>query len=540
MTTPAPAHRGFLRSAGVVSALTLLSRVLGLVRDMATGHVLGNSAVNDALTLAWTLPNLFRRLFGEGALSSAFVPVFTRVLDERGTDAARRVANAVISALGLVLVAVVLVLVAATWIVPDGWVVWLAGEQHADKIGLTLHYTRLLLPYLAVICVVAQFMAVLNSVGEFAVPATSPVLLNVLWIVGIGVAAWWAVGADGSGDSVKARQGTIIALSILAAAVVQIVWHLPALAARGVPFRPTWPRGTPEVGEVAGLMLPMLLGVASAQVNIIADRTIAFRALPDGGVSHLYYAMRLMQFPLGLVSAALVTTVFPTLSSMMVRGDRGQARDTASFALRTNLLVSIPAAVGLAVLAEPIVRLLFEHGEFDATGTRATSAALVGYAIGIPFVGSVMLLTRVCYAAGDVRLPVRIGVATVGLNVALDVLLVGPFAELGLAAATSITALANTVLLVVGVRGRLDLGPGQHLLAGSMPSVVLGAVLAGAVFLVDGALAGRWGAGRTDAAVRVVAGVVTGGAVFLALAPRLCREEWAEVSGLLRRRARRD
>jgi putative peptidoglycan lipid II flippase len=528
--------RGFLHSTGVVSILTLASRVMGLLRDMATSHVLGDTAVNDALTMAWTVPNLFRRMFGEGALGSAFLSVFSRVLTTEGRERAVQVSNAVISAVAMFLLGMVAVLIAATYLVPESWSLWVLGPEHADKVQLTLQYTRLLLPYLAAICVIAQFMAVLNAAGEFGVPAFSPIILNVVWLMGIGAAAWWGATAGDDTDGSLAHQGTIIAASILVASVVQIAWHLPALKSRGLAFRPQWPKRTPEVSEVALLMGPMLLGMGSAQLNILADRTIAMRSLGDGGVSHLYYGLRLMQFPLGLVSVALVTTVFPALTKLVAQGNRRGAADTACFALRTNMLIAVPAAVGLAVLAQPIIQLLFQSGRFTASSTEATSQALIGYSLGIPFAGTVMLLTRACYAVGDVRFPVRVGIITTGVNVALDLVLVGPFGEFGLAAATSLTALVTTVLLAMGVRHRLGLESGERLMTSLLPTIALGALLAVAVAGADLGVAGRLAEGRLDALIRVAVGLVTGLGSFVLLAPRLCPREWGEVVGLIRRK----
>jgi putative peptidoglycan lipid II flippase len=514
--------------------MTLVSRVTGLLRDMATSHVLGDTFVNDALTLAWTVPNLFRRMFGEGALGSAFLSVFSRVLTTEGRKRAAQVSNAVISAVAVSLVGLVVVLIAATYLIPESFSVWVLGPEHASKVELTLHYTRMLLPYMAAICIIAQFMAVLNSVGEFAVPAFSPIILNVVWLMGIGAAAWWGSSSGGS----LADQGTIIAASILVAAVAQILWHLPAMRSRGLAFRPHWPRKTPEVSQVALIMGPMLLGMGSAQLNILADRTIAMRSLGEGGVSHLYYGLRLMQFPLGLVSVALVTAVFPALTKLMAGGDRRGATDTTSFALRTNLLISVPAAIGLMVLAHPIIELLFQSGRFGASSTEATSRALIGYALGVPFVGSVMLLTRASYAMGDVRFPMRIGLITTGINVALDLLLVGPLQDFGLAVATSMTAMVSTLLLALGVRRRLELRPAEKLMTGIPPTIILAVVLAASIWGVDFAIAGRLAEGRIDALIRVLVGLSTGLGVFVLLARQLFPREWGELSGLLRRSRR--
>ena len=527
------ADRGFLRSARTVSVLTLVSRVVGLARDAAMAHVLGAGVVNDALTYAWTVPNAFRRLFGEGALSSAFVPVFTKVLEEDGRDRARQVANQVISGLGAglaVLAAVLIVLVGA---VPESWFEWLVGADELGKAALTVSYVQLLLPYLAIICVIAQFMAVLNSLGEFAVPAFSPVILNLIWLTGIIGAAVW--GARSDLDDPREAQGFIIVCTILVAAVVQFVWHLPKLASMGVGFRLTRPRLGPELRAVGLAMGPMLLGMGAAQINVLADRTIAWTLLPTGGTTHLYFAMRIQQFPMGLVTMAIVTAVFPMMARLMARKDRHGVASTAGLALRSNLLIALPAAVGLALLAHPIVSLLFERGQFGPASASVTAEALAGYALGIPFAGTVMLLTRACYATGDVKFPVRVGLSMVLVNLALDLVLVGPLGELGLACATSITSILTAAWLMVGVRHRLELRPDERLLTGLLPSLLVVSLMAAVVVGVDQGLVSWLGDARDVALWRVLAGTISGMGLFVALAPRLCPKEWHELSAVWRK-----
>ncbi|MFT7461750.1 MAG: putative peptidoglycan lipid II flippase [Pseudohongiellaceae bacterium] len=527
------ADRGFLRSARVVSSLTLVSRVMGLLRDAAMAHVLGAGVVNDALTFAWTVPNAFRRLFGEGALSSAFVPVFTKVLDEHGRARARQVSNQVISGLGLGLLVLSVVLIVLVGMIPEAWLESWVGGAEPGKAQLIASFCQLLLPYLAVICVVAQFMAVLNSLGEFAVPAFAPVILNVIWLLGVIGAAVW--GAQSNLEDPREAQGFIIVCTILVAACVQFAWHLPKMAALGVGFRLTRPRLGPELRAVATAMGPMLLGMGAAQLNVMADRSIAIAMLPTGGTTHIYYAMRIQQFPMGLVTMAIVTAVYPMLARLMARDDHRGVAATAGLALRSNLLIALPAAVGLVLLAHPIVTLLFERGQFGPDSSVLTAGALAGYAAGIPFAGTVMLLTRACYATGDVKFPVRVGLSMVLVNVSLDLALVGPLGELGLACATSVTTVFTAIWLMVGVRRRLELLPGERLLTGLLPSLLVVALMGAVVSTVDYGLVAWLGNTRDVAIWRVLAGTVSGLAVFVTLAQRLCPKEWQEVSGVWRK-----
>jgi putative peptidoglycan lipid II flippase len=534
MSADDSARGGFLRSARVISSFTLVSRLLGLVRDAAMAHVLGAGAVHDALTFAWTVPNAFRRLFGEGALSTAFVPVFSRVLEAEGRAAAARLARELVCVLGLALMALAGVLALGAGLLPDAWLSGLFGAEHMQKARLTVAYVQLLLPYLAVICVIAQLMAVLNALDEFAVPALAPVLLNLVWLGGVGVAA--VMGSDEpSGFDLRARQGFVIIGAILVAAGLQFLWHLPRMAQLGVPFRLVRPRVSPELRQVMTSMGPMVLGMGAAQLNLVADRSIALMALPDGGATHLYYGLRVQQFPMGLVTVALATAAYPAMTRLMAREDRMGAAHTASLALRTNLLVGLPATVGLVVLAEPIVTLLFQSGGFDAEDSRLTASALRGYGWGIPFAGTAMLLQRACYASGDLRLPLVTGLAMVVVNVGLDLALVGPFGEEGLALATSLSAVVSAAWLLLGVRRRLVPGPGQRLLSGLLPAVLVSAIMAAAVSGLDLLLAQALEPGRLTAGLRVGAGSLAGLVVFALAGPRLCPHEWQALSSVWRR-----
>jgi len=493
---------------------------MGLLRDAAMAHVLGAGMVNDALTYAWTVPNAFRRLFGEGALSAAFVPVFTKVLEQDGKPRARQVANQVISMVALALMGLAGVLMLVVGAIPDSWLERLVVEGDLGKAQLTVIYIQMLLPYLAIICIIAQFMAVMNAMGEFAVPAVAPVILNVIWFAGIVAAGFWGAGSDL--EDPREIQGFLIACAILFAALVQFIWHLPRLKSLGMGFALAMPRMGPELRAVAAALGPMLLGMGAAQLNVLTDRTIAWAVLPDGGTTHLYLAMRIMQFPMGLVTMAIVTAVYPMLARLMAQEDRHAVASTTGLALRSNLLIALPAATGLVLLANPIVTLLFERGQFDAASSALTAEALMGYAVGIPFAGTVMLLTRASYALGDLRFPVRVGLSMVMVNLGLDLLLVGPLGELGLACATSITLVLTAVWMMLGVRRQLESPQQENLLSGMLPAVFVVAL-------------GWLGATRDVAFWRVAAGTLAGVVICVLLAPRVCPKEWRELSTVWRK-----
>ncbi len=522
-----------LKSARTVSALTLVSRVLGLVRDALTAQLLGAGWVNDALSYAWTIPNAFRRLFGEGALGSAFVPVFTRTLENEGEKRAREVANGVISSVGLFLALLAGALVAAvTFISPATLAGW-SDRIDMRQAGLVLWLLQVLLPYLAVICVIAQFMGVLNALGRFAVPAIAPLILNVVWIAAVVMAA-----TRSDDPQVQVRW---IAWGILLAAVLQFAWHLPFLARWGMGFRLVRPRLTPELREVGTLFVPMLLGMGAGQINVIVDRNVALAMLPEGGTTHIYYGLRVMQFPLGLVAVALGTAVYPTLLRLATRREDRAVATTASQALRTNLVMCLPAAFGLVVLAEPIVALLFGRGEYGAAAVTHTSSALVGYALGIPSAGLVILLNRVFYATGDTRTPMLVGLSLVLVNAGLDIALVGPLGEFGLGLATSITSILTAVLLLRGFRSRLDLAEGEHLLGGFGAVIGISLTMTAIVWAADtGVLRAVDEAARSTTWLRVGVGAGVGLVSYAVLASRFCPREWGEITSLVSRRRKAD
>jgi len=530
--TDAESNGGFLRSARNVSGLTLLSRVLGLARDTATAYLLGAGWVNDALNYAWTLPNAFRRLFGEGALSSAFVPVLSDVVEKEGRSRAREVANQVICTTGLFLLLLSAGLMLAAAFVPEAWMARWLNTDDPERARLTARYLQILLPYLAGVCIVAQLMAVLNVLGEFTVPAFAQVIVNVVWIAGVGVAA--AIAADDA-----PMQGTIIAISVLVAAVLQFLWHLPRLSKLGVGFRPVAPRRSPELSRVLRLMGPMLLGMGAGQIAVLADNQIAIMFLGEGGRTHIYYGMRVMQFPMGLVAVALGTVVYPLLSRLMARGDRSGTASAAGLALRTDLLLTLPAAVGLVLLARPIIGLLFERGAFTPHAADITAQALGGYALGIPFAGMAILLVRASYAMGDTRLPVRVGLVAVTVNIALDLALVGPLEEFGLALATSATAFVSALLLFRGMRPllRSPEGLGAHAI---VPLIAVTAIMGAVVWAADLGLAPHVPTGGFGHLARVLVGTALGVTVFVLLAARFCSQEWAQIRTLLRPRAPAD
>ncbi len=463
----------FLRSATVVSASTLVSRILGMVRDIACASLLGAGPVWDSFVIAWRVPNLFRRLLGEGALSSAFIPVFQGEKERAGLKAALRLFSAVLGALSLILAGITLLGIAFAWLVPG--TVFGAGAD-ADKAQLTLDLLKILFPYLFLINVMALFMAVLNSLGHFFTPAIAPALLNVFWIIGVLLAPKLATEPDG--------QVLVIAGAILVGGLAQLLIQVPVLRAKGIPLRPRVDWGDPALRRMLFLMFPMVLGLAPLQVNVLLDTLIAEVLVPgDGANSYLFYGNRLMQFPLAMVGIAMAVVIFPVFSAQAKAGKREELGRTLSEALRTTFFLALPSAAGLLVLASPLIALIYEHGAFHYDpDTTATANVLRMYAVGVPAYCGLQVMTRLFYSLEEVKTPVKVGALMVGVNLVLNLILVFPLREGGLALATSISAALNLAVLAVIARRRLGIAGLGGVLRSFLLSLLLASIMGAAVF----------------------------------------------------------
>ncbi len=491
------------RNVGPVSAATFLSRVLGLVRDQVFAALFGAGTAADAFNMAFRVPNLLRDLFAEGAMSASFVPTFTQWREKEGDEAAWALGRQLMSTL----LAVLLGICALGWIFAPQLVHLMAGGFAAvpGKIELTVSLTRIMLPFLPAVALAAAAMGMLNARGVFFLPALAPALLN-LGMVAFGLAlipvcrqAGWPVI-------------TAMALGVVLGGVLQFVCQLPSLGKLGFRFGLEIPTWHPGVRRVATLMLPATIGLAATQLNIFVSQAIA-SSFQEGSVSWLQYAFRLMQLPIGLFGVAVATVSLPALSRAAVRQDVPAVRATLSEAVRLVLLLTIPSAVFLAVMSQPILALLFQHGRFHASDTAATAGALVMYCVGLPSFAAVGIFTRAFYAMGDTKTPVRSTFVAVGVNLVLNLLFVGPLAGLGLAhrglaLATSVTSLINLAQLSFRLRQRLGGIDGGRMARAALRILLVSAV-AGA-----GLMAGLHVIGDiTKRGLLVRAGVVAGGGV---------------------------
>jgi len=515
---------GSLRHIGNVSAATLISRVLGLVRDMLFFALLGTGAVSSAFIMAFTLPNLFRRLLGEGALTSAVIPVVSREIEERGADAGFALVNRVLSRLSLVLVLIVVVLVAIALLIKR-----MPGQEERYYLAAALSFV--LSPYVLLVCLAAIVCAVLNVVHRFFIPALSQVWLNLAMIAFMGLAWWWVDAGDPAG---RAR---LMAVGVIVGGVAQLIIAGGELAREG--WRPRLDmRPSPQLGTVFALLVPGLAGAAVFQVNVLVSRLLAF-SLDERSAGILYLANRLLELPLGVFAIAVTTVIFPELARFAARGDDHGFADTFARGLRMILVVTVPAAAGLFVLAQPILQFLFNWGLYDATDVALTTGPLGIFALGIPFYALAAAVTRGFHARMDMRTPVRLAVVNFILNIGLSLWFMRVWGTSGLAAANVLTTVIHSFLLLwlLFRRRYATAVPGELAkYAGILAAaVVMGAVVAGVAWLC--ALPAL--APKLTASIQVLVGIPIGIAVYLG-ALRLMRiSDLEQLLGALLSRKRR-
>lgn len=437
--------KGLLARTSLVGGMTLLSRILGLVRDVVLARFFGASLVMDAFLVANRIPNMLRRFFAEGAFSQGFVPVMARYREQNSDDEAREFVDAVAGTFGLVLFVVTLVGVIAApllvLIVAPGFV---GDDGRFDIATLMLRFT---FPYLFFVSLTAFAGGILNTYGRFAVPAFTPVLLNVSLIA---CAIWLSPMLE--------EPAMALAYGVFIAGVAQLLFQLPFLLRLRLLPRPAWKPAHAGVRRVGALMLPAIFGSSVAQINVLLGGIIA-SMLGVGKISLLYFSDRLMEFPLGVFGIALATVILPTLSRQAASDSMDEFSSTMDWSLRLVLLISVPAAIGLIVLAEPLVATIFYGGAFSPRDVALTGIALQAFSVGLVGFSLVKILAPAYFAREDTRTPVRIGLIALAVNFVLSVLLAWLLTQAGYAAphaglalAISVAAMVNAALLYRGLR----------------------------------------------------------------------------------------
>ena len=518
--------------------MTAISRVLGLVREIAMAYFFGTSALKSAFDIAFIIPNLFRRLFGEGALSSAFVPVFGEALIKEGRENAYlfavRVISFLVAVLGVITVAgILLTYPLAQVLAPDSR--WL----------IPLPLLRIMLPYALLICVAALISGMLNTLGKFGVSALTPFLLNLIWIVTLLVVCPLL-------SEQPSTQILILSWAILFAGVAQIAFQLPELAKHGFRFRLRFSLmlADPKLRRVLTLMGPAALGIGLIQINVCVDKFLAFWADPAAPAA-LEYAERIVYLPLGMFGTAFMTVLLPTFSRQAAQGDTALMRETLERAVRNLSLIMAPCSAALAVLALPVIVLIytFKGGRFDTASAELSARALAAYAPGLLVFSFQKALTPVFYGLQDLKTPVRVSLVGLFMNITLNItsvlLLPHGWKHVGIAGATVLTSLVNGIMLAVILRRRAGFPRVEAILMPVVKAVACALVMAAAVWgmhtlCVRYALSEGY-VGKASQIVIMGVTMVVGMAVYGGLMVLVSRPELCEMAGDFRhRRARKE
>lgn len=436
-----------LKSGLIVSFMTLISRILGLVRDVVVANFVGAGAAADVFFFANRIPNFLRRLFAEGAFSQAFVPVLSEVKAKHGDDAVRELVAKVAGTLGVLVTLVTLVGVVASPVIAMlfgmGWFLeWLNDGPDAHKFEMASLMLKITFPYLWFITLVAFSGAILNTYNRFAVAAFTPVFLNIAIIA---CAVYLAPTLN--------EPALALAWGVFIGGLIQLLFQLPFLAKAGLLVLPKWGWHDEHVVKIRTLMLPALFGVSVSQINLLLDTVIASFLL-TGAVSWLYYSDRLIEFPLGLFGIAIATVILPNLSRHYATADNTKFAYTLDWAIRFVAMFGLPAMLALMVLAQPLIATLFMRGEFTANDVQMVSYSLVAYACGLLSYMLIKILAPGFYARQDIKTPVRIGIIAMVANMAFNLMLAPFMSYVGLALATAMSASLNAYLLYRGLKQR--------------------------------------------------------------------------------------
>jgi putative peptidoglycan lipid II flippase len=524
----ANAGPGLARSIGLVSSLTLVSRVLGLVREQVFAALLGDGRFADAFQIAFRIPNLLRDLFAEGALSAAFVPTYARTLVRDGRTEAFRLARRLSTLVGVLLLGIVLLGV----VFAEPLVAALAPGFHLTpgKAEATVVLTRAMMPFLPLVSFAALAMGMLNAEGKFGYPAFSPAMFNVATI------AW---GFLLVALSVPAEQVALgWALGTLVGGAAQFLIQVPALARMGFRYRPEWSPMDPGIRQVGRLMVPATIGLAAVQINIFVNSY--FASYEPGAVSWLTYAFRILYLPIGIFGVAAGTVASSGLSRLAAAGDMEGVRSTLRQSLSMLAFLTLPATAGLLVLAEPIVRLLYERGRFGPASTTGTAAALFCYALGLSAYTAVKVLAPAFYALGAPRVPLLASALAVAMNLVVNLSLFRSFGFRAVALGTAVGAIGNAALLAILFERRVG-GLRGHGLASRWARMAGAAlVMAPLTWLVSKALTLLHGShGLAAQGITGLVPVVTGVVAYGALAWLFRVPEVSSLVDVVRRRAQR-
>lgn len=505
---------GLLRATSTIGGLTLISRILGMVRDMLVARFLGAGLASDAFLIAWRLPNLFRALFAEGAFAAVFVPMFNRTMAEgdkadpgSGKAAAVAFAGQILSVLfPFLVIFTLLMMVLATpvvWAMTGGF-----PDGGPEKFDLAVNLTRITFPYLALISIVSLLGGILNSLDRFWVNAAAPVLLNICMIAAV---------LFFRGDTpVETSYTQAVAVTI--SGLMQLLWLIWACRRAGVTLRLGLPRLSPSVKRMLVLIGPAALGAGAIQFNLLISTSLAARFLPQGAVSYLYYADRLNQLPLGLIGIGVGTAILPALSRQIGSGNEDAASHTQNRAMELALFLALPAAVALCISATPLIRGLLQHGAFTAADTIGAAGALAAFAVGVPAYVLIKVLTPGFYARQDTKTPVRVAVFSMLFNLVGNLTLIWHFGHVGVAISTAIAAWVNVLILYWLLHKRGQLRMDARFRGKALRIVAASAAMGVALFFLNPLLDPHMGKGLSERVIALALLCGIGGLVYGAAA----------------------
>lgn len=504
--------RNIARAAGILGSATMLSRIMGMVRDMVVSRLFGAGLATDAFFAAFQIPNMLRRFFAEGALTSAFVPTFSATLSKSGDDKARELANT-----SFTLLTIIMALVTLAGIILSPLIVSLmfpGFKTEPGKFELAVLLNRLMFPYIFFISLVALCMGILNTLRHFFTPAISTVFLNISMIVA-------ALCLRGFFEAPI----TALAVGVLIGGCIQLALQIPVLWKKGFPLKPNFNFSSPEVRSIALLMVPSIFGVGVYYLNITVSAILA-SLLPQGSVSYLYYAQRLFEFPQGIFTVSVAQAVLPSMSRQAAAGDVVAMKETISFGVRLTLFITIPAMAGLMVCSTPIFSLIFMGGAFDYQTAVNSASALLYYSVGLSFVALTRVLAPVFYALKDTRTPVLTAFITFVINLGLSLVLMGPLKHGGLALATTLSAFCNMLMLLWFLRRKIGSFGGNSIIRTAFKSTAASLPMAAAVWYLCSFI--DWSqAGHKILKGSVLGGSILCGGVIYMLAVKLLRSEEA-------------
>jgi putative peptidoglycan lipid II flippase len=458
----------FLRAVVTVSGLTLASRAFGFVRDVMAAAIMGAGPIADAFFVALRLPNFFRRMTAEGAFSVSFVPLFSKTYQQDGKDAAITFANQVLAVMLAVLIPFCIV---AIIFMPQ--VLWVLAPGFTDegaRYTLAITLTRITFFYLLFMSLCAFVGGMLNALDKFAIFAMAPVLFNIMQILCLLVAF------------IFPTPGHALAWGVLLSGVLQLAWMIWGLKRNNIHLKFVKPELTPKIKRLFELMGPGLIGASAVQINLLVDTIIA-STLSVGAVSYLYYADRLSQLPLGLIGTAVGTALLPKLAQKIAAKEHVGSNYLFNRALEWTLLLTLPAATALLLIAEPIIGVLFERGEFDAKATHATAMTLMAYAFGLPSFVGVKVLSTALYAQENTKTPVKVTLVCAALNIVLCLILIHPLAHVGIALATAIAGWVQVGILMYLIHTRNDLHFDAALKSNTL-SIIVACVTMGVILVL--------------------------------------------------------